>query len=104
MCYILNISFLKEMSDSPDDFKIMDEAEWRIVYTDRAYEEGRLRKTELEQPKSKIPFTQRELRILVLPDEETRMLALDDPYIKEWLLEDSTSLPIIITAEECLHF
>lgn len=92
------------MSDTIGDYKFLDELEWRIVYTDRAFNEGKIVKTNLSEPKYKIPFTQDELKILILPDDYTRRNALNDSYIRDWLFEDPAELPIIATISECLQF
>lgn len=98
--------FVKRMSDytSFREFHFLDEAEWRIPYTDSMLNEGKLRKTNVIKPRYKIPFKAGELKIIILPDDETRKQALECQHILDWLLKDSTNLPIIVTVEECLHF
>lgn len=49
----INARFIKNISDctSPHDFKFLDEAEWRIVYTDRKTREEKLVATGKKNPK-----------------------------------------------------
>jgi len=106
--------FVKKMSDEKCDhaFELLDEAEWRIPYTDEmANKDGRQKiwKTGLADPPYKIPFTRDDLKILILPDEKTRKLAFDEEDtvgkdIVEWLFEKPAEVPIIATVKECLQF
>jgi hypothetical protein len=106
---ITKILFMKEMSDNkcPHDFKYLDEAEWRIVYMHTDLE--KIKEKFLfcgwnKHPVSRILFCQNDLKILVLPDEETRKLALMDSDIRGWLFKNPHELPIITTVKECSHF
>ena len=111
--------FIKRMSESKDDreFKLLDEAEWRIPYTSRMEEEGAVQKiygyeqlrTQECRPACMIPFTRRDLKVLIFPDDKTRRQALDEKTdtgkcIVKWLLRDPADVPIIATVDECLQF
>jgi len=108
--------FVKRMSDegTGHKFQLLDEAEWRIPYTTSMERKQMIQRTgldDLTEPFCKIPFTQSDLKVLILPDDKTRELALDDNgkdnagrKIGNWLFEDRTNVPIIVTVKECLKF
>jgi hypothetical protein len=106
--------FIKTMSDEDEEsvkFDLLDEAEWRIPYTDHMVKEGRIRATGLERPRARIPFTQSDLKALILPDNRTRKQALGgitcsskSKHIVKWLFKDPANVPIIATVDECRHF
>ena len=102
----INARFIKNMSDctSPKhDFQFLDEAEWRIVWTDRKFYEGKLVATGKENPKFKITFKPTDLRVLIFPDSKTRQQALADSDILKWFGEPP-DFPIMATVDECIHF
>ena len=99
----VNISFIKNMFEPPHEFQYLDEAEWRIVFTDRKFCEGKLRATGKDNPKFKIPFKPCDLKILILPDDETRQQVLLNRDILDWFGKPP-DFPIIATVEECSHF
>jgi len=98
-----NSSFMKKMSRTPNDYQYLDEAEWRIVYTKRRKDEGKLKATGMYNPQFKIPFKPKELKILIFPDPEVRKKSLTDSVILNWLGEPY-KFPIMVTIEECLQF
>ncbi len=102
---IINIGFIKNMSECkfPQDFKYLDEAEWRIIHTYRREKEGKLIDTGGNMPFYKIPFKPCDLKVLILPDAQTRQQALSDLDILKWFGEPP-DFPIIATVEECSHF
>jgi len=115
-----NILFLKKMSEcrDPHDFQNLDESEWRIPMirsglppdvdppvkrlTDE--EKDRYRDKYGDTPEALIQFGQADLKILILPDDETRKEALKCQDIKNWLFKEPGKLPIITTVKECLQF
>jgi hypothetical protein len=109
-----SICFTKRMSEctSPHDFRYLDEAEWRILYTGEKYIDGKKKVTDFPKcldgkdpdPIASITFDQSDLKILILPDEDIRKRALDDKYIKNWLPRNPVDLPIIFTVKECTQF
>lgn len=102
--------FVKEMSDDDCQYKfeLLDEAEWRIPYTDRMVRAGKIWKTCKKEPRGKLLFEKEDLKVLVFPDPETRQMAFADPEIRDWfnLCKDDPmpELPVIATVEECSHF
>ena len=101
----INARFIKNMSESPHGFEFLDEAEWRIVYTDpREGEEEKINwfGPGFETP-AKIPFKPTDLRVLIFPDSKTRQQALADSDILKWFGEPP-DFPIMATVDECIHF
>jgi len=104
---ISSIIFLKSMSKpgSANRFRYLDEFEWRITYTDKMKDkEEKITGDGTDYPPYKIPFTQNDLKILILPDEEMRRRALMDCDIQKWLFKNPHELPIVATVAECTHF
>jgi len=105
--------FVKEMSDEKctHAFELLDEAEWRIPYTERM-ETGKEPKTkEIEvakrPPKYKLVLKPKDLKVLILPDSETRKMMFEDPDIQKWFrLPNGRSpvYPVITTVDECSQF
>lgn len=96
------VLLLKPMSDVPGDYRNFNESEWRVLY----YANEQEKVTFLEKdntPVAKITFEPAELKILILPDDLTRQMALKDSVIIDWF-GNPLDLPIIVTVEECLQF
>jgi len=100
-----NICFIKNMSESDHLFSSLDEAEWRIPYTEIKANAGMLTLIKRgHRPESKIPFGPNDLKVLIFPDAKARQMALEDCDIRKWLFKDPKYLPIIATVEECAQF
>ncbi len=91
---------LKPMSDSPDDYRNLDESEWRILYYPNEQERIRFLGDD-SIPPAKITFEPADLEIIVFPNNETRTMALSS--IMGWFGEPP-DLPIMVTVAECLNF
>ncbi len=99
--------FVKRMSDDncTRSFELLDEAEWRIPYTDNMVEKGKILPTNKEKPRGKMLFTADELRVIIFPDDDTRNMAYrvadKDPDISKYLHSPHLITP---TVRECMHF
>jgi hypothetical protein len=99
--------FVKRMSD--DDctrpFELLDEAEWRIPYTDHMVIKDIIKQTNQTRPRGKIPFTEKELKLIIFPDDETRGMAYKMAD-RDLVLAKYLHAPHLITptVEECMHF
>ncbi len=101
----VNASFIKNMSDpGKDDFTYLDEQEWRIVHTHRQTHSGALVATGLSKPPYRIPVQQGDVRIIVFPDDQTRVMAHGDSRLQRWLQAPTPLKPILLTLQECEHF
>lgn len=101
----VNTCFLKGMSDTnKDNFKYLEEQEWRIVYTDSQVNAGKIIPSDGSQPADRIPIQIDDVRIVVFPDDKTLTLARSDPTIKDLFQDHSNSNVILLTLEECGHF
>jgi hypothetical protein len=60
------------------------------------------------RPACIIPFAQKDLKVVIFPDDKTRKQALSEAYpgkyIVKWLFREPGNVPIIATINECLHF
>jgi len=93
--------FLKPMSNPDvDDFKYIEEHEWRIVHTGKQQFNGSIRVTGLATPVYKIPVLSKELRLIVFPDDQTLRDALATKAVRE-LLDAAPNRPILLTLSDC---
>ncbi|MFC1717832.1 abortive infection system antitoxin AbiGi family protein [Candidatus Poribacteria bacterium] len=101
-----SILFMKPMSEckDPHDFAMLEEHEWRVLCTKKMQTENMVLCGENATPPAKLTFTQADLKVLVLPDNDTRKMALENDFIWQWLSKERAQFPIIITVEECLQF
>lgn len=101
----VNSAFVKAMSSpNADDFAFLDEEEWRIVQTDSQTSAGRVVATGLFRPKFRVPVQPGDVRLLVLPDSQTRALARADVRLGAWFHSPPSPSPVLLTVEECGHF
>jgi hypothetical protein len=97
--FAMGASFLKAMSDpNSDNFKYIEEHEWRIVHTHHQQQRGRLSATGASRPTHKIPISVNDLKLIVFPDDDTRSMARNDRTLQPFL-----ACPLL-TIEECLNF
>jgi hypothetical protein len=102
--FAINSAFLKNMSsDVKDDFTFLNEQEWRIVHTHKQTDLERIFETDVQQPKYKISLQPNDIRIIVFPDDQTRIKARKDPRLTNWLQDPTTSNAVLLTIEECEH-
>jgi len=99
------------MSDEDCEYAYqrLDEAESRIPWTTKLEEvevDPRMVNVNAKHhtfpcpnPAARIPFYPSDLEVLVLPDECTRQMVLDDQNILNWF---GTELPRITTVADCL--
>lgn len=96
-----NIGFMKGMSEpDSDDFTYLDENEWRIIHNHLQERANRLVATDLDKPRYRVPFERKDLKMVILPDEETRTAAMRDERISIWL---DNALPLL-TVDEVRNF
>jgi hypothetical protein len=70
-------TFLKGMSEkSTDNFKFLDEHEWRIVVTEQHERSGKIVRTSNPPPEFKLPLRSGDIKLIVFPDAVTREMAL----------------------------
>lgn len=101
----VNSSFIKGMSDAnKDNFKYLNEQEWRIVHTHSQEEARNIVATDDSQPPYRIPVRPGDVRIVVFPDDQTRTKARSDPSLNAWFQDPSTSNVILLTIKECGYF
>ena len=103
--FAVNTSFIKSMSDANEDnFKYLNEQEWRIVHTYSQEEARNIVATDDPLRPYRIPVRPGDVRIVVFPDDQTRTMARSDPSLNAWFQDPSTSNVILLTIEECGHF
>ena len=94
-------TFIKGMSHpDTDDFSFIDENEWRIALGEGPLDRGLILRTNVSRPEYRIPLTPAEVRLLVLPDEETRHLLVRDPTVVR-LFFHAGMHPPFLTLREC---
>lgn len=97
-------TFLKSMSEhNQDDFKYLNEHEWRIVHTFQMVEKNNIIKCSTPPPKYKIPLLINDLKLLIFPDEITRQLAIENEKLKN-LFSKHNNYPPMLTLDECEQF
>ncbi|MCH8824583.1 MAG: hypothetical protein IH984_13865 [Planctomycetes bacterium] len=103
--FAINTAFMKAMSDTNEDnFKYLEEQEWRIVQTNSQVNAGKIIPSDGSQPAYWIPIQIDDVRIVVFPDDKTLTMARSDPTIKDLFQDPSNSNVILLTLEECEHF
>jgi hypothetical protein len=93
-------TFFKGMSEkSRDDFRFLDENEWRVVYTPLQVEAGNILPTGKSKPAFRLRLGPEDIRIIVFPDYDTRAMALSDPIVSS-IIEKGKAI-LLLTLEEC---
>jgi len=96
------MGYLKNMSDKDAPrLRYYDEMEWRVVHTDRLENQGLIACLDREHHVYGLKVSAREIRIIVFPDDATRMLALRDESLQHYFGND---WPIVTTLDECAEF
>jgi len=96
------IAHVKRMKDKRMDGAFennFDEMEWRLVFDEKSIGE-RLSKDKKEG-EYWFTFPASEIKIVIFPDEETKIMAYDDKTLKETF---SKHLPTLVTLEDCADF
>jgi hypothetical protein len=97
----LVLGFVKSMSHQNDpEFEFYDEMEWRIVQLDH------MTGTYIEEQEAanglyRLILSPRDIRLLVFPDEQTRLMAMQDEDIANFF---NGVWPIMTTIEDCRNF
>jgi hypothetical protein len=90
------VAFLKAMSEAGvDDYRYIDEFEWRIVHTHQQQAAGRIVPTGQARPKYRVPITIEDLKMVIVPDSEVRDRAVET--IQRW---SSGRVPPVLTIDE----
>jgi hypothetical protein len=98
----LLLGYFKGMSDKEqDNFRFLDEHEWRIVFSFNAMEKGLIVATGLKNPAYRIALALSDIRLIVFPDATTRQLAIASKVLLP--LIGSGSVPML-TIQECESF
>ena len=95
------MGYLKAMS-KPDqqDLKLYEEMEWRVVNVDRLESDPAYIDV-VDQSESRLRVGPCDIKLIVFPDDATRMLALHDDTLAEYFGKD---WPIVTTLAECEDF
>jgi hypothetical protein len=98
-------SHLRAMSeghpDAPDDFHLLEESEWRIVWTQLLRDEGLDGK--LPSGQLVLPVDPDDVSIIVLPNDETRTMLCGNDLFQNWSLNRRSPVPLL-TLLECSQF
>ncbi len=96
-------TFLKGMSEQgSDDFRCLDEHEWRIVVTEQHVRSGKIIRTSNPPPEFKLQLRPGDIRLIVFPDDTTREMALADRDISN-SIKVAGNFPLL-TIAECEQF
>jgi hypothetical protein len=90
-------SFMKPMSDAADDFRYLEEQEWRIVQSHAQEIKNRMVATKAAQPEYLIPFTRDDVEMLVVPDIEVRRTVMSLKGFQDWA--DGNVPPMLTIAQ-----
>ena len=92
------MTHVKRMSDGGSE-DYYEEMEWRLVYDEspnnKHFTEGK------GTGIFRLKFAAYEIKVIVFPDEATKLLSLKDATIKKYF---SKYMPIMVTLKECLNF
>ena len=98
------IARLKAMSSiNTDDFKYIEEQEWRVIHLFRLEEDGFARPNVGGHPKYFLNLTPADVQGLVFPDDVCRSMVLSDSRFIAWL-EKRPPLAFTLTLDECQLF
>lgn len=92
--------FFKPMSSpNTDDFAMIDEHEWRVVWNEEQQTRGNIAPTGAVHPEFRMPVSHSDVRLIVFPDEITRRRALADRrFIRRF--PAGSSNPPLLTLQE----
>jgi hypothetical protein len=97
-------AFFKHMStEETNDFKYLEEHEWRIVHGDGIEKAGLIINTTKDLPKYRIPLQPSDFQMLIIPDIIMRnqiVQAKQCQEIRDWF---EGNLPTMITVEQLQH-
>lgn len=94
-----DVQYLLSLCKPMESEKInnMEEMEWRIIHTNENTDN--IFKTKMDNPKSKIPFSVQDLKLLIVPDQKTKHELFQSSIFKKWILNNEQYVTII-TIEE----
>jgi hypothetical protein len=96
------LAFVKRMSDKPTTHKssqdFLEELEWRVVYGETLNPGDFLKQKDGTYRRA---FDPKDVRLLVLPDEKAKVMALNDWVLKSFF---SKHTPIMLILSDCQNF
>jgi len=94
-------TFFKAMSSiaGREDFKTLEEHEWRIVATQGQNDKWNIVYTGPTEPLFKLKIAPSDVRLIVLPDKKTRELAVQNPKMKLCFWKPNLHPPILTLAD-----
>ncbi len=97
----VTLGFVKNMSHQNDsDFEFYDEMEWRIVHLDHMMGTY-IREQDASNGLYRLVLNPTDIRLLVFPDEQTKLMAMRDQNIKGFFQDE---WPMMATVEDCQNF
>ena len=97
------LSLVKGMSErDSDELKYYEEMEWRILHSDSLERQGVFRAHPEHERVWCMPFTAKDVAVLVFPNSEIKEQAFADEEIRRKLF--GQNLPIVATLDDCSHF
>jgi len=99
-----NICFLKAMSDKDtDNYRYLDEAEWRIVHTYKMQHDGKIMAHPSHNEIFTIPLSPDDIKVIVFPNNRIRETALKHDRIAAFVHANKLRT-VMLTLEQCAHF
>lgn len=87
-----------------DDYEFLHEAEWRIVHNDQLNEKQLVTWKGLEEtPIAYLPFSQMDLKLIIVPDEEVRRLLYESAAVQAWLSKERDR-PVVLSYEKLFEY
>jgi len=97
-------AFLKAMScRGRDDYRHLDEQEWRVVVTEPQLKKGTMVATGHHEPEYRLKLSPGDLRLVVFPDAETRSMAVARDEFQAFRSATGDG-PHLLTVQECEQF
>ncbi len=95
------LGFVKNMSHQNNpEFEFYDEMEWRIVQLDHMI--GRyIKELDAANGLYRLVLSPHDIRLLVFPEEQTKLMAMQDPGIANFFHGE---WPIMVTIDDCRSF
>jgi len=98
----LPIAHIKAMSTPyKDDFIYLEENEWRIVHSVKLEQSGLIYRTEQEPPPYKLPFSSKDIKMIIVPNLSLRNQMRSKKNIIDWF---DGVFPPILTVDEISEF
>ena len=98
------VSFLKPMSDEEtDNFRYLDENEWRIVATRDSADSRSIRFSNPDRQGYNVLLSPEDVKLVVFPNDSVRSRASQDSAVVNWF-HPLGRQPTFLTIAECLQF